>query len=200
VTLAAALFLGEPVGWRRYLAISVGFLGVLIIVRPGAEGFNAYALWAVASLFFLVLRDLTTRRFSPRLPSVFAVFITATGITIMGGAMSLTQPWRPVEGEVLAILGTASVCLVFGYLFSVMAMRIGEIAFVSPFRYLILIWAILIGIFVFGDLPDGYTLLGSAIVVGTGIYTFYREQRRRRREGREKAKLLAAGGGPSVRP
>src|SRR3546814_15611114 len=71
LTLAAALLFGEQVGWRRYSAIAVGFAGVMVIVRPGAEGFDAYALWAVAAVGFMVLRDLPTRRFSTAIPSLY---------------------------------------------------------------------------------------------------------------------------------
>src|SRR3546814_16039294 len=77
ITRAAALGLGEQVGWRRYSAIAVGFAGVLVLVRPGAEGFNAYAFWAVAAVGFMVLRDLATRRFSSAVPSLYIPFVTA---------------------------------------------------------------------------------------------------------------------------
>lgn len=177
VTLAAALFLGEKVGWRRYTAISFGFTGVLIIVRPGGEGFNAYALWAVAAVGFIVLRDLTTRRLSPGVPSAYVALSSSVAITAVGGLLSLTVPWPPVSGSALALLAGAAGFLFFGYLFAVMTMRVGEVSFVSPFRYSVLIWAIILGLLLFGEVPDGWTLFGSLVVVGMGIYTFYRERR-----------------------
>ena len=91
VTLAAAVFLGEPVGWRRYLAILVGFAGVLIIVRPGSEGFNAYSLWALAAVVFIVLRDLSTRRLSAHVPSIFVALLASVVITITGAVLSPTM-------------------------------------------------------------------------------------------------------------
>jgi drug/metabolite transporter (DMT)-like permease len=177
ITLAAAMFFGEKVGWRRYSAIAVGFAGVMIIVRPGAEGFNAYAFWAVAAVGFMVLRDLSTRRFSPAIPTLYVAFVTAILTASFAGLASLTGEWQPLAWESFGLLAASSGFLVFGYLFSIKAMRVGEVAFVSPFRYTILVWAILLGIVVFGDIPDGWTLTGAAIVVATGIYTFYRERR-----------------------
>ncbi len=177
ITLAAAVFLREPVGWRRYLAILIGFMGVMIIVRPGSEGFNAFSMWALAAVGFIVLRDLSTRRLSGHVPSIFVALISAAVITIAGGLLSTTTAWKPVGSNELQWLFIASLFLVFGYLFAIMTMRVGEISFVSPFRYSILIWAIILGIVVFDDIPDGWTIAGSAIVVLTGIYTFYRERK-----------------------
>lgn len=177
VTLGAALFLGEAVGWRRYMAILIGFAGVLIIVRPGSEGFNVFSMWALAAVVFIVLRDLTTRQLSPHVPSIFVSLMTSLAITITGAVMSLFTVWDPVSAGDLKLLGVAALFLIFGYLTSVMTMRVGEISFVSPFRYTVLIWAVILGYVVFGDVPDGWTLLGGAIVVLMGVYTFYRERK-----------------------
>ena len=177
VTLAAAVFFGEPVGWRRYLAIIAGFAGVIIIVRPGSEGFNAYSVWALAAVLFIVLRDLSTRRLSVHVPSIFVALLASVVITITGAVLSPTMAWRTVGTSELNLLGVAALFLVFAYLFGIMTMRVGEISFVSPFRYTILIWAIILGFVVFGDIPDGWTLFGSAIIVLMGIYTFYRERK-----------------------
>lgn len=176
VTLAGALFLKEVVGWRRYLAIGIGFAGMLIIVRPGSDGFNEYSLWAIAAVFFIVVRDLFTRRLSPAIPSLMVALLTSIAIMTVGGIFSTVTEWKPVSVEGIALLAAASVFIIFGYLFSVMTMRVGDISFSSPFRYTVLLWAIILGYFVFGDVPDQWTLLGSAIIVVTGIYTFYRER------------------------
>jgi len=177
VTLGAALFMGQTVGWRRYIAILVGFAGVLVIVRPGSEGFNAYSMWALAAVVFIVLRDLSTHRLSSHVPSIFVALLTSTSITLTGAVMSSVLVWSPVSVNDLELLGVAAVFLIFGYLFSIMTMRVGEISFISPFRYTALIWSIFLGYAVFGDMPDAWTLLGSAIVVLMGIYTFYRERK-----------------------
>ncbi|WP_425403811.1 DMT family transporter [Hwanghaeella sp.] len=176
VTLGAALFLGEKVGWRRYTAIFIGFLGVLIIVRPGMEGFNAFALWAVAAVFFVTIRDLSTRSLSRGVPSMFVTLTTAVGVTVTSGLCLPFAEWKPVEAGHFLFLGGAAVLVFIGYLFGIMAMRHGEIGFISPFRYTIMVWAILLGLIVFGEVPDLWTLIGTGIVVGMGIYTFYRER------------------------
>ena len=188
MTLGAALFLREAVGWRRYLAICIGFSGVLLIVRPGAEGFNQASLWAVGAVAFMTLRDLSTRRLSSGIPSLFVTLTTAVGITAAGGVMATTEPWLPVTAGSFGILVLAAAFLFVGQLLNVMCMRHGEIGFVAPFRYTVLVWAILLGVLAFGEIPEALTLVGIAVIVGTGIYTLYREERARRRD----AKRLAA--------
>ncbi|CAN5596069.1 DMT family transporter [soil metagenome] len=181
VTLGAAVFLSEPVGWRRWLAIGIGFVGVLIIVRPGADGFSLYALWAIAAVAFIVLRDLATRRLSPGVPSLFVAAVAAGAITAASGAATLATGWGPVAPVHLALLSLGAVSLLVGYLFGVMTLRVGEIAFVQPFRYTLLIWAALFGVLFFGEWPDRWMLAGSAIVIATGLFTFRRERRLARR-------------------
>ncbi|MEQ8665019.1 MAG: DMT family transporter [Rhodospirillales bacterium] len=179
VTLGAAFFLGQKVGWRRYSAISAGFVGVLIIVRPGAEGFNAFAGLALVAVLFIVLRDLSTRQLSPSIPSIQVALITAVSVTCLGALLAPTQDWAPITMPGLVYLASAACFLIFGYLFSVMTMRTGEIAFVSPFRYTVLLWAMLLGYIVFGEVLDTSALIGSAVIVVTGIYSFHRERKRR---------------------
>jgi len=192
VTLGAALVLGETVGRRRYIAIAIGFAGVLGIVQPGSEGFTGYSLWALGAVGFMVVRDLTTRRLGREIPSIFVALTTAVGITIVGGLVCAFRPWQPVPGPTLVLLGAAAFFLVVGYLFNVMTMRKGEIGFVSPFRYTILIWAIVLGIVVFGEVPNPMAFAGAAVVVMTGVYTFYRE----RMAARRALRLPATSGAP----
>ena len=179
VTLGAAVFLGEAVGWRRYAAIVIGFLGVMLIVRPGSDGFTIYSVYALAAVVFFVMRDLVTRRLPPEVPSLFVTVISSISVMTMAGAVSATGAWQPVTAGQFGVLAMAAVFVLIGYLFGVMTMRVGDIGFISPFRYTILIWAILLGIVVFGDIPDGPTLIGSAIIVLTGLYAFHRERRAR---------------------
>ncbi|MBP7000697.1 DMT family transporter [Amaricoccus sp.] len=178
VTLGAAAFLGESVGWRRYAAIAVGFLGVLVIVRPGSDGFTAYALLVVATVFLVVLRDLSTRALSPDAPAAYVVFVTSLAMTAAFGVAALATEWRPVALAHLAVLAAAAGALLVGYVFGVNSMRTGEIGFTQPFRYTLILWAILFGIVLFGEWPDAWMLAGSAIVVGAGIFTLRRERRR----------------------
>jgi drug/metabolite transporter (DMT)-like permease len=176
ITLASAIFLKEAVGWRRYTAIMVGFIGVLIVVRPGSNGFNSYSFWALVAVLFITVRDLFTRKLSSGVPSLYAAVTAAFGITVAAGLLSPTMEWRPVSSEHLWMLVVAACFLVVGYIFGIMAMRVGDISFASPFRYTNLIWAIVIGFIVFGDPLDSATLTGGTIIVVMGIYTFYRER------------------------
>jgi S-adenosylmethionine uptake transporter len=132
-------------------------------------------------------------------PSLYVAFATALATALFAGAVVLGRDWQPMTPQHLGFLAAAAGFLFFGYLFSIKAMRVGEVAFVSPFRYTILIWAIILGIAVFGDIPDAWTLTGAAIVVATGIYTFYRE-RRLLREAAVSASAVQTAEGVSAGP
>lgn len=179
VTMAAALFLGEAVGWRRWTAILVGFTGVMIIVRPGMDGFSIYSLYALAAVACVTLRDVATRKLSPSVPSLFVALVTAIAITLLGLVMLPTIVWAPTNDTHWIVLAGAAAAIVFGYLFSIMAMRAGDISFVAPFRYTAMVWAIIMGVLLFGDWPDLMTLIGTGVVVATGMYSFHRENIRR---------------------
>jgi drug/metabolite transporter (DMT)-like permease len=192
VTLAAALVFGDRIGWRRLVAIMVGFIGVLIIIRPGTEAFDRWSLLGVASVLAVVVRDLAVRRMGSHVPSVVVALGAAVLVAVMGLAVSLQSTdgmgasftgltgWVPLAGMQIFQVAGAGVFLIGGYLFAVSAMRWGDIGIVAPFRYTSLLWAVLLGFAVFGNLPDGWTLIGAAIVVASGIYTLLRERRLRR--------------------
>lgn len=176
VTLAGALLLGEAVGWRRMAAILIGLVGVMLIVRPGPDGFNTYALYALVAVIAITMRDVVTRKMTARVPSLTVALSAAAGIGLFGLVGTLTQPWAPMSPLAYGQLFAAALCIIVGYLASVMVMRVGEIGFIAPFRYTGLIWALLLGFFVFGEWPDWLTLTGAAIVVATGIFTYWRER------------------------
>ncbi|MEH6719706.1 MAG: DMT family transporter [Aurantimonas endophytica] len=179
VTLGAALFLGEPVGWRRWTAIAVGFIGVMIIVRPGTEGFTIYSVAVLASVVFAAVRDLSTRRMDKAVPSIFIALVTSIAVSLVGWLLlPFSGGWQPVSTSLLVTLCCAAAAIAVGYIFIVQAMRTGDMGFVAPFRYSILLYALLLGYLVFGDLPAPLTLLGAAIVVASGLYTLYRERLR----------------------
>ncbi|NNE81399.1 MAG: DMT family transporter [Silicimonas sp.] len=176
VTLGAALFLGEPVGWRRLLAIAIGLFGVLLILRPGGADFTIYSVYAVLAVLFVTVRDLSVRRISAEVPSLTVALAAVIGILGFSAVGAVSSDWSPMAPRDIFWLIGSMVFILGGYLFSVMAMRFGEVAFVTPFRYSGLMVALLIGLLVFDDWPDGLTLLGAAIVVLTGLFTFWREQ------------------------
>jgi len=179
VALGAALFLGEPLGWRRVIAILTGFVGVLIIVRPGAVGFTIWSLYALAAVGFVTVRDLSVRRLSSQVPSLTVALVGATSITGAAGIASVFTGWVPLTGAQIGPIVLASLFILAGYLSSVMTMRQGEIGFVAPFRYTGILWALLLGWLVFGDWPDDLTLIGAAIVVAMGLFTLWRERKAR---------------------
>lgn len=177
ITMAAALFLGERVGWRRWLAISVGFCGVLIIVQPGFEGFNMFSLLALASVIFAAARDLVTRRIPASIPTLFVSAVSSALVTLMGGGVVLaTDSWVPVSALSLGLLAGAAALLITGYQFIIMAMREGDISFAASFRYTSLLWALLLGYLAFGEVPGPAMIIGAAIVGLSGIYVFHRER------------------------
>jgi drug/metabolite transporter (DMT)-like permease len=181
VTMGAALFLGEPVGWRRWIAILVGFAGVLVIIRPGAEGFTTGALLVVGSVLSSATRDIVTKKIDPKIPSLFISAVTAIVVTLFGAVLIVPfGGWKPVPASDFAALTLGAAALFAGYQTLIAAMRSGEISFIAPFRYTSLIWAIGLAIVLLSEFPDTWMLSGSAIVIAAGLYTFYRENRRHR--------------------
>ncbi len=176
VTLGAAFLFREAVGWRRLSAICVGAFGVILIVQPGAEGFNIYSLLALATVVLVAGRDLATRGFSPELPTMTVAVIAAAAICVFGGIMSLTEEWVRPKPTHYALIGMASLFIIGGYVFSILVMRVGEVAVTSPFRYTSLVFALVAGWFVFAEFPNKLALVGAAIVVATGVFTLIRER------------------------
>jgi drug/metabolite transporter (DMT)-like permease len=181
ITLGAALIFREPVGWRRWSAIAAGFIGVLIIVRPGLAGFNQFSLFALVSVAFCALRDLATRKITAKIPSLFITLLTTVTVTIAGAAILFPLGgWTPPSSRGLGLLALAAVLLLIGYQCVIMALRTGDISAVAPFRYSALLWAMLLGYLVFGDVPDAMMVTGASIIVLSGLYAFYRERIRHR--------------------
>ena len=178
VTMAAALFLNEPVGWRRWIAILIGLCGVLVIIRPGMEGFSSYSLWALGAVVCVTFREIVTRQLSKDVPSLPVALATAIVICGFGAVNLPSVSWVPVSPALWVYLGGAGIAIIGGYLFSVMAVRVGDISFVSPFRYTAMIWAITLGFLLFGDLPDLPTIIGTLIIVLAGLYSLHRERKR----------------------
>ncbi len=184
VTLGAALGFGEAFGWRRAVAIGIGFVGVLVIVRPGPDGFDLWSLLGIASVLLVVARDLFTRKLTSGVPSLTVAVAAAAGVGAMGLAGAAVEGWQPVGGFEAALIVVAAAFLVVGYFTVVATVRVGHIGAVAPFRYMALLWAIVLGWLVFDQFPDALTLAGAGLVVGSGIFTLLRE-----------ARMRSAGGG-----
>lgn len=181
ITLGAAVGFGEPVGWRRWSAIVAGFIGVLIIVRPGVAGFNQFTLLALVSVLFCSMRDLATRQIPSHIPSLFITLLTTITVTTAGAVILFPLGgWTPLSGHSVGMLALAAVLVLIGYQCVIVALRSGDISAIAPFRYTALLWAMLLGYLVFGDVPDGMMVLGASIIVASGLYAFYRERIRHR--------------------
>jgi drug/metabolite transporter (DMT)-like permease len=183
ITAGAALFLGAPVGWRRWSAIGVGFAGVLLIMRPGMSGFDQWSLVALAGVACMAVRDLTTSRLPRHVPTYGVSLATLVGVAFAGLSLRTVETWLvPEPMDVLFLAGSAGFILV-GFVFVINAMRLGDISFVAPFRYSIIVWAIVIGYLVWGDVPDALTITGIAVLVATGLYSLMRERKIMRKPG-----------------
>ena len=171
LTLVAALMMGEKVSMRRWVAILFGFVGVIIIIRPGTAGFSPYAIFAVLTVLCIVFRDMVTRRLSPTIPSLPIAALTTFVILLMAMIMMpKTGSAMPTLSQLL-IITIAAVAILTAYLLSVKIMRVGDVGFVAQFRYTGIVWAVIIGFFVFGEVPDMWTVAGALLIMATGIYT-----------------------------
>jgi drug/metabolite transporter (DMT)-like permease len=178
VTSGAALFLGEQVGWRRWGAILVGLLGVMIILRPGTDSFTPGALLAVLAAVCLAGRDLCTR-LVPASATNFQLGIWGfLGLIPAGLLLAGFEAAAPGPFTSAAIAQYVAITLLTaGAILSItMAMRVGDVAVVAPFRYTRLLFGLLLAVLWFGERPDTPTWIGAAIVAGSGLYTFYRER------------------------
>ena len=196
VTLGAALVFGDKVGWRRLSAICIGFVGVLLIVQPGTDGFNIWSLLVLLSVLVITARDLFTRAFSPAVPTMTVAVLTAGAVCLVGGVLSLFTPWVALDLREAALIAAAAVLIIGGYVFGIMVMRVGEVGFVSPFRYTSLIFALILGLVVFDEFPNALALIGGVIVVSTGIFTLLRERMVARASRRSAAKAAITPGAP----
>jgi drug/metabolite transporter (DMT)-like permease len=181
VTLGAVLFLGEKVGWRRWSAIAVGFAGVMLIVRPGTAEFEAASLFAVLGVLGLAGRDVATR-LVPRDISSAQISTWAFAMLVPAGIFLMLAMQTPFVRPDAATLGTYALTLAVGvlsYSALVGAMRAGDLSFVTPFRYTRIVFALLVGVLVFDEGVDAVMLLGAALVVGAGLFTWWREARLR---------------------
>ncbi len=190
LTAAGAILLGEAVGWRRWLSVAVGFCGILIIVRPGPDGFNAWALLILLSVVLVTIREISTRFIAPNTDTAVVSLVTQVMVTIACGLLAATEVWQPMELWQIGLIVLASVGCLLGVHFSIDAMRHGDISLVAQFRYSFIPFAIVLGWLVWGDVPDLLTFVGIAVVAGSGIYVFYRE--------RVRHQLLASRAEPGI--
>lgn len=199
VALGAVLFLGAQIGWRRWAAIGAGFVGVLMILRPGSAEFDPAVLLAVGGMLGLAARDLTTRGLPPALSGVRLSLLAFTALVPAGVVLQAVQGAAfvaPGPDEALRLMGCVALGIL-AYIAIVAATRTGDLALVSSFRYTRLLFALVIAGVFFGERPDGWTLAGAGVILSAGIYTLLREAGQARSARRAAIRQQAAPKAPS---
>ena len=176
VTLLAALLLREQVGWRRWSAVVVGFCGVLIMLRPAGGALNWAVLLPLGASFGGALRDIITRKMSFTESSVATLGFT-TLIVTLAGLCTLPIGWQPLREFDIGLLALGSIVVTSAHFLLIETFRLAEASLVAPFKYLSIVWGTLYGFLIWGDVPGFWVWLGSALLIGSGLYIFYREAR-----------------------
>jgi drug/metabolite transporter (DMT)-like permease len=177
VALLSMVILREKVGWQRMVAIIAGFIGVLMIVKPSVSHASLYELLTLLIVLSVALRDISTKRIPSRIPTFLVALGNAGFVTAGGLALSAMQGMVRPELWQLGLLALAAACLSSGYLFMVATLRLGELSGTAPFRYSVMVFAIISGVLVFGQFPDEIAMIGMALVVAAGLYAARREAR-----------------------
>lgn len=180
ITLFAMLALGERVGPLRWLTIATGFGGVLLVVQPSVQGFNGYALLCVLAAVLHAARDTSTRYIPASVPSILITLSTSVAVTALAGLLSIAEGWRPMGGRELGLLAASSVLMAAGYNLLISSMRAGDMSVVAPFRYTGLLYALVLGYAVWGDVPNALAWAGIALLVSAGLYMLHSERARTR--------------------
>ena len=188
ITAMAPFALGEYVGWRRWLAVLAGFVGVLFMVRPTGEAMQWAVLLPLGATLCGGVRDMITRHISQTETTVAVLFAT-TVVVMLAGLMTAPFGWSPVQTSDIWRFALSGLLLAGAHYLTIEAFRQGEAVLVAPFKYTSMVWALLFGFAMFGDLPDGWTLLGAAVVILAGLYIL-------RRETVLGLRLVATGGPP----
>lgn len=171
VMLAAAVFLGERVGRAQYVAIVAGFVGVMIVVRPATDGFSGWSLLVLGAAALLVVREFATRSVDQRVPAVSVALVTAAGLAALTAALSLPGGWHGLNGTAVAYLVLSVASLVVGYIFTIETVRVGDLSVTSPFRYTVIVGAVVAGYVMFDEVPDRFTVIGSIVIIASGLWS-----------------------------
>ena len=187
LTIAAVVMFKEAVGWRRWTAVSVGFLGMLLVVKPATDAFEMVSLVAVTAAFMTVFRDLLTRRIGPEVPTM-VITLASAGVGIVVGALgAAAESWKTPDVLVIAVVALAAAFIMLAFIFIIIAFRGTEVSAVAPFRYTIVVFAVVFGIVLFAEIPDTFSFTGMALIVGAGLYMLHRETVLRRQARTPKA-------------
>jgi drug/metabolite transporter (DMT)-like permease len=180
LTILSAVVLKETVGWRRWAAVAGGFVGVLLVIQPTAQGIDIYALSALACAALVAVRDIVTRGIDPKIPTQLITFTTTATVMLLGAAGASLETWVPVSAYTLALLAGSAVLVTGANVFIIRAFRGAEVSVVAPFRYSGVLWAVLLGFLIWGHIPNTLAVAGTAILVASGLYIMHRETMNRR--------------------
>ena len=180
ITALSVLLYRELVGWRRWAAIGVGFLGALLVIKPIPSEFNIWSLIATASALAAALREIMTRRIGRALPVMVVAFWGSAAIGSFGLVFLTTEAWRLFAAADLLLLCTAAIFMCIALYLMALGFRDVDLSVVAPFRYSYLITSAVGGYIMFRELPDELTVIGALMIVGGGIYTLHREAVTRR--------------------
>ena len=169
IAAMAAWWLRERVSPGRWLLILAGFGGVLMIIQPGVDGFNAWAWLCLAGTLLTALRDIITRRIPPDMPSIGITLATALGVTLLAAVVMLFEGWKPMALREWGLLVAAAGFLAIGYQLIIRSTRSGDISAVAPFRYVCLLLALVLGWAIWGHVPNLLAWAGIALVMGAGL-------------------------------
>jgi drug/metabolite transporter (DMT)-like permease len=196
LTIAGVLLFKEDVRWRRWSAVAAGFIGMLLVVKPGTSAFEPASIIVIIGALLVVVRDVTTRFLHAKVPTTGVVLVTAVFGVIIGGLGALGGNWTIPNAEAFAASVVAAAFLVFAIIFGVIAFRDTDVSVVAPFRYALVVFAVIYGIFLFGEFPDAVSLAGIGLIVGAGIYMLHRERVRYGKMRAAEARAIAAGEPP----
>jgi len=174
-TTLAALLLKEPVGWRRWTAVAIGFTGVVVMVRPTPDLVRIVAIVPLLAALFGAFRDVVTRKMGTGGESTLAILVVSTAVVTFAGVLTAPWGWSALELEDLALFAASALLVGLAQGLMIESLRLGEVGLVGPFKYTSLVWAVLLGLLVWGDLPGPWTWTGAALVVGSGLYIWHRE-------------------------
>ena len=169
LTLVSVFIFKESVKKYVAVALAAGFFGVLIILRPGMEGFDSYSILGLGAVAFVVLRDLSTRQIKGNIRTIDVAFLGAFSITLISCMVLLNIGLTPLSMHAVLYLLASTLALVIAYQLSIAVMRVGEVSFVSQFRYSAILWALIFGYLIFGEFPDVITLIGGGIIIVAGM-------------------------------
>lgn len=177
LTVLAVLFLNEKVRWRRWSAVGLGFVGVLMVIQPRPGDINGWTWVALTGTFLGAFRDIIARYLPPAVPTLVVSFTTAITVAVVGCAWALVEGWQPIDARALGYIMASSLLLAAGYQFLVIALRSGgEISVMGSFRYSSILWALAIGYVIWGEVPNTLAFAGIAVIVGSGLYILHRER------------------------